>query len=209
MFKGVLNEKLDKIRIAEVSGKKNYYYVRGEAGSAYFDDLQVKKFDRNFLYVAPDYFIIWDELETVEPADFTFLLSADREIKLNGNIAELINEAAMLRVIRVAANSKVVSQMIQARGLPGSVDKGDSEQRGVQLQTVSIEKQTKFEFIHFLQPLLTSDINPAPKIQKTTVRLKIIWANGDEDTIELRGATRSVERTRNSKTLPKLSLKGN
>ena len=212
MFKEVANEKLDQIRIAEVSGNKNYFYVRGEAGSAYYDDLKVKKFERNFLYVAPDYFIVWDELETEKPSDFTFLLNADREIKLDGNVADLINETAKLRVIRVApnqTNSKVVPQMIQARGVPGSVDKGDTEQRGIQLQTVTTEKKTKFEFIHFLQPLLTSDNAPAPKIEKTSDGIKIIWANGDEDTIDLREATRSIERKRNGAMKPNLSLKGN
>ncbi len=52
MFKEVSNEKLDKIRIAEISGTNDYFYIRGEAASAYYDDLKLKKFDRNFLYVA-------------------------------------------------------------------------------------------------------------------------------------------------------------
>ena len=39
-----------------------------------------------------------------------------------------------MRVIRISpddAKSEVVKQMIQARGLPGSVSEGDTEQRGV------------------------------------------------------------------------------
>ena len=210
MFKNVSNEKLNKIRIAEVSGNKDYFYARGEAANAYYDDLGVKKFERNFLYVAPGYFVVWDELETEKPADFTFLLNADREIVLRGNVADLINEAATLRVIRVVpqdANSKVVPQMIQARGLPGSVDKGDTEQRGVQLQTTSIDKQTKFEFVHFLQPIATNDKTPAPKIERTINGLKIVWTNGDEDTLDLQNDSRSLERIRNGKPLPKLMLK--
>jgi hypothetical protein len=212
MFKEVSNQRLDKIHIAEASGDKNYFYARGEASSAYYSDLGLKKFDRHFLYVAPGYFVVWDELETDQPSEFSFLLNADREIKLSETGADLINGNAMLRVIRVAPEetiSKVVPQMIQARGLPGSVDKGDTEQRGVQLQIVSREKKTKLEFIHFLQPLLTGENKPAPKIQKTTDGLKISWANGDEDLINLRGATRSVERKRNGAMLPKISLKGN
>ena len=209
MFKNVSNKKLDKIRIAEVSGNKDYFYARGEAANAYDDDLGVKKFERNFLYVAPGYFIVWDELEIEKPADFTFLLNADREIVLHDNIADLINETATLRVVRIVpqdANSKVVPQMIQARGLPGSVDKGDTEQRGVQLQTTSINKQTKFEFVHFLQPIATNDKTPAPKIERTINGLKIVWANGDEDTLDLQNNERAVERRRNGKSLPKMSL---
>ena len=65
MFKEISNEKLDKIRIADVSLTKDYFYVRGEAASAYYDDLKLKKFDRHFLYVNDrNYFLVWDELET-------------------------------------------------------------------------------------------------------------------------------------------------
>ncbi len=207
MFKEVANEKLDKIRINETFGTKDYFYARGEAASGYYEDLGLKKFDRHFLYVAPDYFVVWDELETDKPSEFSFLLNADREIKINGNYTDLVNETAALRVINVLGNqteSKVVPQMIQARGLPGSVSKGDTEQRGVQLQTVSSEKQTKFEFLHVLQPIKTDDKTPAPTVEKTANGLKIVWANGDEDSINLRGKDRSIERRRSGKLLPKL-----
>ena len=211
MFKEVPNELLDKISIAEVSGNKDYFYVRGEAASGYYTDLKLKKFDRHFLYLADgNYFVVWDELETEKPSDFTFLLNADREVKINQNTIDLVNENAALRVINPLANqtrSAVVPQMIQARGVPGSVDKGDTEQRGVQLQTSSKEKQTKFEFLHVLQPILTSDKTPAPKVERTAKGLKIVWANGDEDSINLQASERSVERKRNGKMLPKLSLK--
>jgi Domain of unknown function (DUF4962)/Heparinase II/III-like protein len=210
MFKGVPNERLDKLRIAETFGNKDFFYAKGEAASGYYGDLGLKKFDRHFLYIAPAYFIVWDELETEKPSEFSFLLNADKEIKLNGNIADLINETATLRVINVLpnqTNSKVAPQMIQARGLPGSVDKGDAEQRGVQLQTVSKDKQTKFEFLHLLQPILSSDKTPAPKVERTANGLKIVWANGDEDSVNLRGDERSFERKRNGKSLQKLILK--
>ncbi len=135
------------------------------------------------------------------------MLNADREIKLDGNVAELINENAALRVVRILpddAKSNVVPQMIQARGLPGSVDKGDTEQRGVQMQTVSSNKQKKFEFLHFLQPILLADRTYTPKIEQTANGLKIIWANGDEDNIDLRSNERFIEKRRNGKTLPKV-----
>lgn len=210
MFKDVPNERLDKIRIAEVAGGKDFLYARGEAASGYYADLGLKRFDRHFLYVASDdYFVVWDELETEKPSEFSFLLNADREIKIDKNVADLINETAMLRVVNASPNqsSKVVPQMIQARGLPGSVDKGDAEQRGVQLQTVSTEKQTKFEFLHVLQPLSANDKSSAPKVERTANGLKIVWANGDEDSINLKPNERVVERKRSGKNLPKLVLR--
>lgn len=209
MFKDISNERLDKIGIREISGNSDYLFVKGDAASGYYEDLGLKKFERNFLYVAPGYFVVWDELETVQSSEFSFLLNADREIKIKGNIADLINESAALRVIRIApinAKSAVVPQIIQARGLPGSVSQGDTEQRGVQLQTVT-EKNNKTEFWHFLQPMTTGETSPAPKIEKTADGLKIFWANGDEDVIKLQGGNRSIERIRDGKQLPKLILK--
>jgi hypothetical protein len=199
MFKNIPNERLDKIRIAETWGNTDYFYVRGEAASGYYADLGLKKFDRNFLYVAPDYFVVWDELETEKPSDFTFLLNADREIKVNGSEAELLNKDAALRVVRITPNdakSTVVPQMIQARGLPGSVDKGDTEQRGVQLQTVSAQKQTSFEFLHFLQPFLTAEAKNLPQVSALSngeKGLQIAWANGDREFVLLGGKDANIE----------------
>ena len=200
MFKEVSNEKLDKLRIADVSLTKEYFYIRGEAASGYYDDLKLKKFDRHFLYVYDgNYFVVWDELEADKPAEFTFLLNADKEIKIDGNQANLINDNVALRVINISpdkTNSKVVEQMIQARGLPGSVSEGDTEQRGVQLQTTSAEKSGKFEFLHFLQPVPANDKTPAPKFEKTATGLKIMWSNGVEDSINFRDSKNILVRSR-------------
>ena len=211
MFKDVSNERLDKVRIAEVSENKEFLYVRGEAASGYYNDLGLQKFNRHFLYVSSGYFVIWDELQTEKTAEFTFLLNADKEINVDGVNAQIVNGNAALHVIRVLpqeAVSGVVPQMIQARGLPGSVSQGDLEQRGVQLQTVSVGKNDKFEFLHFLQPVLLSDQTAAPKLEQTVEGLKISWQNGDEDLIDLRGDIRSLELRRNGKILPKLILQG-
>jgi hypothetical protein len=151
------------------------------------------------LYVAPDYFVVWDELETENPSEFTFLLNADREIKLNGTQAELINKDAALRVVRIApseAKSAVVPQMIQARGLPGSVAKGDTEQRGVQLQTVSREPRTDFDFLHFLQPFSLKETKDLPQISALSggaKGLQIVWPDGDREFVLLNGKGGNVE----------------
>ena len=85
--------------------------------------------------------------------------------------------------------------MIQARGLPGSVSDGDTEQRGVQLQTTSADKQKKFEFLHFLQPIMTNDKTPAPKFERTANGLKVIWANGNVDLIDFQNRKEIVVRS--------------
>ena len=206
MFKNVANEKLKTIRIAETYNSDELFYVRGEAAGAYYDDLGLKRFSRHFLFVSPDYFVVWDELETGKPAIFTFLLNADREIRVEGAFAEFINENAALRVVRILpgeASSTVVPQMVQARGLPGSVSKGDTEQRGVQLQTVSLQKAAKFEFLHFLQPILLTGNQAETEITSTENGLKIDWKNGDFDLIDLRSKTKNIAKFRKGKFLPK------
>lgn len=197
MFKNVPNELLDNIRITKVSSAKDHFYVRGEAQSGYYEDLGLKKFVRHFFYETErKYFIVWDELETEQPSEFTFLLNADKQIDINENEADLINGDAVLRVIRIspdAASSKVVPQMIQARGLPGSVDKGSSEQRGVQLQTTTTEKRTSAQFLHFMRPVFMSDKSTVPKFERTENSLKVIWPDGI-DIYDLRNSAMILER---------------
>ena len=80
--------------------------------------------------------------------------------------------------------------MIQARGLPGSVAKGDTEQRGVQLQTVSAQKKTAFEFLHFLQPFSLTEAKNLPTISALAdgaKGLQINWSNGDREIVLLNG----------------------
>ena len=200
MFKEVSNERLNQIHIAEVFSTKNYFYIRGEAAdAAYYDDLGLKKFDRHFLYVtAGNYFLVWDQVETERSSELKFLLNADKKIDLSGNQAILINEGAALRVIGLSLDetvSKVEPQMIQARGLPGSVDKGNTEQRGLQLQTTSAEKKQKFEFLHFLQPIMVDDKTPVPNFERTPNGLRIIWASGQEDLIDFQNSKQMVQGT--------------
>lgn len=191
MFKGVPNERLDQLRIAEYSANAEYLYARGEAASGYYNDLGLVKFDRHFLFVSPGYFVIWDELETKNPSHFTFMLNADRAIKLDGANLALINGDSALAVYRIApveSKAEVLPQMVQARGLPGRVDKGDSEQRGVQLHSTSVKDAALFEFLHLLLPYRTSDSTSLPKVEPLsngTKGLKIEWPNGDTESVYL------------------------
>lgn len=193
MFKYVPYERLDKIRMAEVWTTSDYFYARGEAAAAYYSDLNVKRFDRHFLYVAPDYFIVWDEISTNEPRGFTWLMNADREIKnLSLNTFDVINKDALLRVVNLLpanGKSEVLKQMVQARGRPGSIESGKEEQRGFQLATHSIEKTKEFEFLHFLQPLTFPQTSDSPQVSLLSNKtgVKIIWKNGDREFVLLKG----------------------
>lgn len=189
MFKGVPNDRLDKIRIEEFRSSPEYFYVRGEASSGYYSDLGLQNFKRHFLFIAPNRFVVWDELKTDKPSEFSFLLNTDGEVKIDRNDADLINGNVALRVVRVApadARTEAVAQMIQARGLPGSVDKGDSEQRGMQLRSNAKAETASFDFIHFLQPYLLADKASLLKVSALgngRKGLVLESADGEKDTI--------------------------
>lgn len=190
MFKGVSNERLDRIRIAEVSMGSNGFYARGEADAAYPAELGLKKFDRHFLYTG-GYFVVWDEIETEKPSKATFMLNADREIRQNAAFTDLVNGEASLRVFPVLphdAVTEVVPQMVQARGIPGSVDKGDSEQRGMQLRVHSKGDRSSFDFVHVLFPFKTADAGSVPAISavKAGKGFRVSLPDGRVDTVCLK-----------------------
>jgi hypothetical protein len=184
MFKDVPNAQLDKIRLAEVDATADHFYARGEAFSGYYGDLGIRKFDRHFMFLPPGYFVIWDEVETEKPSTFTFLLNADREIRLGNSFADLINGDATLRVFRLspeAAKSEVVDQVVLARGLPGSVDKGDLEKRGVQLRETA--EGTAMNFVHVLFPFKASESDSIPTVSLSGKELRVTFPNGQISTV--------------------------
>jgi hypothetical protein len=193
MFKDVPNARLDQIRLAEVAMGADRFYARGEAASAYFADLGVRKFDRHFLYAPDGYFVVWDELETEKPSKFTFLLNADRDIRQDGSFVDLVNSDAALRVFRVLpedASTEIVPQMVQARGLPGSVDKGDREQRGMQFRVGPKGEQTRLDIVHVLFPFKTSQASAVPIISavKGGKGFRVSLPGGRTDIVCLKGS---------------------
>ncbi len=190
MFKGVSNDRLDRIRIAEVSMGPDRFYARGEAATAYPTELGVRKFDRHFLYT-DSYFVVWDEIETEKPSRATFMLNADREIRQNAAFTDLVNGEASLRVFPILpqdAVTEVVPQMVQARGIPGSVDKGDSEQRGMQLRVHSKTDRSTFDLVHVLFPFKTAEADPGPAISavKAGKGFRVSLPDGRIDTVCLK-----------------------
>lgn len=188
MFKDVPNTRLDQIRIAEVSVDDGGVYIRGEAATGYYPDLGVKRFDRHFYFSKKGYFVVWDEIETDKPSKATFLLNSDREIKSEGGVADLVNLDAALRVYRLApakAETRIQPQTVQARGLPGSVDKGDSEQRGMQLRVTADSDSTAMQFLHVLVPyrMAEADRVPIVKAAANGKGFEIDFGDGRRDTI--------------------------
>ena len=198
IYKDVPYERLDQIRISERVLAPDHFYARGEAAAAYFPELSLERFTRHFLFVAPDYFVVWDELETKEARQFSWLLNADRKIEQLGSSGFLlVNEPAALlveRLVPARAEVKIEPQMVIGQGKPGSVEKGDPDVRGLQLIERTEEKVRQAEFLHFLQPTLANDFS-RPRVtalggaQERTRGVRIEWSSGNVEWVLLRGST--------------------
>ncbi len=197
IYKDVPYERLNRIQISERVLAPDHFYVRGEAAPAYFPELGLERFTRHFLFVAPDYFLVWDELEAKEAREFSWLLNADRKIEqLAPTRFLLVNEPAALLVERLAPASAEVNiepQTVIGQGKPGSVEKGEPDVRGFQLIERTEKSVRQAEFLHFLQPTLANDSSrPRVTALGTTggVRgVRIEWPSGNVEWTLLRGTT--------------------
>lgn len=195
VFRDVPYERLNKLRLADLWSTPEFFYARGLAAPAYFSDLNLERFDRHFLYIAPDYFVIWDELAANVPRVYTWLLNAEGNIVTQTSSSfELPNgEAALFaqRLLPNAATDKVEPLMVTTQGRPGEVEKGEQEQRGVQLVESSAEASRQGEFLHFMLPTGNSLKGERPRVsalQGTARGLRIQWPNGELEIVLLRGS---------------------
>ncbi|MCP9496735.1 MAG: DUF4962 domain-containing protein [Pyrinomonadaceae bacterium MAG19_C2-C3] len=154
VFRGIPYERLNRIRITEVKLDKNFAYVRGDAAASYEPELGVKRFDRHFLFTAPDGFVVWDDLQTEKPSIFTSLIHADDRIR---QIADSdrrrfrigMDDTYLLTTIIAPdeVRTKIEPNIVTAPGRPGSVDKGEQQERGVRLAISTAQPATSARFV--------------------------------------------------------------
>lgn len=148
-------DQLNRIRLAEVRLQPDFVYLRGEAAAAYDAELGVKRFDRHFLFTSPDQFVIWDDVATDQPRVFTSLLHADETIESSGERRFVINKAGVRLTASIVApenaSAVVGPNFLTAAGQPGSVDKGDRQQRGQRLAISTVAPATEGRFIVWLK----------------------------------------------------------
>ena len=124
--------------------------IIADATAAYEPELGVKKFIRRFEFIAPNKFVVTDEVETAAPQIITSFLHADNLInQLSANKFIFEPNGTNLSV-EVAApknfDAKIEKNILTAPGKPGSVDKGEREERGVRLAISTKEKVSKAQF---------------------------------------------------------------
>lgn len=151
VFYGVPYERINKIRIVDVTIDSKHVSILADATSAYEPEIGVEKFTRKFEFKAPGSFTITDHTETDAPKIITSLLHADNTInQISTNTFELEPNGTrlFLEILEPELfNTKVDTNILTAPGDPGFVDKGGDQKRGVKLAITTNEKVSKAKFV--------------------------------------------------------------
>ncbi|HSB28160.1 MAG TPA: heparinase II/III family protein, partial [Pyrinomonadaceae bacterium] len=150
-FDDVSYERLDRIRIVDVSVQKNVVRVVGDATMAYEPEVGVRKFVRTIEYAPAEGFRIRDEVETNKPTIITSLIHADGGIDKKANNQFMISAgAARLFIEPLEPNDLIGSidvNVLTAPGPPGAVDKGERQERGYLLRLSTKDAVTSTRFV--------------------------------------------------------------
>jgi phage-related protein len=150
-FAGVPYERLNQIRIQDVKLAARRVSITADLTAAYEPEVGVKRFVRRFEFSAPGSFTVTDEVETEEPQTITAFLHADNEIRRISNNVFAFEPAGGTHLLTEILKpqkmtAKIEKNILTAPGRPGSVDKGEREERGVRLAISTAEKVRKARF---------------------------------------------------------------
>lgn len=150
VFAGIPYERLNQIKITDVKMSANKVSVTANVAPAYEPEIGVKKFIRKFEFTAPNSFVIEDEVETYKPNTIISYLHADNLIKqISKNNFEFEPNKTSLLVELISPKNfeaKIEKNILITPGRPGSVDKGEREERGVRLAVSTKGKTNKAKF---------------------------------------------------------------
>lgn len=148
-FAGVSYDRLNQIRLTEVKTDQRRVSITADIAAAYEPEIGVKKFVRRFEFTAPNGFVVKDEVETDAPQTITAFLHADNLIeKLSENkfVFEPPGTRLTVEIVEPKTfDARIEKNILTAPGRPGSVDKGEREERGVRLAISTKEKTNKLK----------------------------------------------------------------
>ncbi|HWR15328.1 MAG TPA: DUF4962 domain-containing protein [Terriglobales bacterium] len=149
-WRGMPYEELNKVRFLDLQLAPTFAHISGEAAGAYDGSFGVQSFNRNFLFIAPGSFYVWDAIKTSAPRTVTSLIHSDSTVKNSGkNMFELQNgTATLLLQLRYPQNASIQTEpnLVMAPGRPGSVDKGELQKRGERLAISTTQPSTETQF---------------------------------------------------------------
>lgn len=135
-FAGVSYDRMDKIRmtVANISG--GGAQIAADLTAAYEPELGVERFVRRFTFRPPGEFRIDDEIRMLKPSLITSYLHSDTSIAdRKGSFEFEPGKPSLVVKLENAGDFRAVIEknILTAPGRPGSVDKGEREERGVRL----------------------------------------------------------------------------
>jgi hypothetical protein len=150
VFVGISYEQLNKIRVSDVKMSSKNVSLTADLTAAYELEVGVKRFIRRFEFTAPNKFIVTDEVETDSPKTITSYLHADNvinQLSTDRFIFEPGGTNLLAEIIEPKLfEAKIEKNILTAPGRPGSVDKGEREERGVRLAISTKEKVSRAKF---------------------------------------------------------------
>lgn len=155
-FAEVSYERLNKIRILKAEMSTRKVSITADVAPAYQPEVGVEKFTRKFEFTAPDIFVVTDEVKTKNPQTITAYLHSDNKIEKTSTNSFVFEPDSSPKLLVEIGNSdkfstEIEKNILTAPGKPGSVDKGEREERGVRLAVSTKRKTAKTNFISTLK----------------------------------------------------------
>ncbi|MBK8302298.1 MAG: DUF4962 domain-containing protein [Pyrinomonadaceae bacterium] len=144
-FAGVSYDRLNEIKLQNVKMSETGVSLVAVLTSAYEPKVGVDKFMRRFVFTAPGNFEIEDEVKMRSEKTITSYLHSDTSIveRSGGFVFEGGKPGLFAEIINADQYNRVIElNVLTAPGRPGSVDKGEREERGVRL-AISTKKKVK------------------------------------------------------------------
>ncbi len=135
-FAGVSYDLMNQIRVTDVKFDNGKVTIFSDLKPAYEPTIGVEKFTRKFSFTAPSEFVVEDEIKTSKPRKMVSYLHSDTEIVKSGKGFEFEpgTPSLLVELIEPSGLDAVIEKnILTAPGRPGSVDKGELEDRGVRL----------------------------------------------------------------------------
>ncbi|MDI1240489.1 MAG: DUF4962 domain-containing protein [bacterium] len=135
-FAGVSYDLMNRIRVTDVNFSDGKVTISSDLKAAYVPEIGVEKFTRLFTFTAPYAFLVEDEIKTSKPRKIVSYLHSDNAIVKSGGGFEFEpgNPSLMVDLIEPKGLDAIIEKnILTAPGRPGSVDKGEREERGVRL----------------------------------------------------------------------------
>ncbi len=149
VFAGVSYDHLNQIRLSNVELGAKKISITADLTAAYEPEVGVRKFIRMFEFTDPDGFSIKDSVEMERPRTITAFLHSDNLITRTSDTIFTFEPGATNLSAEIdssqSVTTKIEKNILTAPGKPGSVDKGEREERGVRLAISTREKVSALE----------------------------------------------------------------